>query len=262
MAMKHGCATRQCRLINGIGRCLMAALVMVSAAACATAPSVLPPFQATERPSADMSGHRWYYARFRMAWPAETEPRLFLDTLLAREVVAPVLAAHGSDIVLWRVHRRARRDDSGHQFSFIFYAAAAPANTIIAAISGSSALLRLKDAGVVATVTTGAWGGPGGGHPISATSDADWSDVMQRAWPLYIDGVSRLWLALVEEAAAAQGTTEAPADMDAWLAGYRDIDAAVTATWQNEGRHALLHHLNAIFGYQPIPVVEQRMLRF
>ncbi|MFH1983753.1 MAG: hypothetical protein ABIL58_18080 [Pseudomonadota bacterium] len=262
MIIRQARENGQSRRFAFFGRCLVAALVMVSAAACATVSPAPPPVPATKRFSADMSGHRWYYARFRMAWPVDTEPRLFVDTMLAREVVAPVLASRGGDIALWRFHRRARRDDAGHQFSFIFYAPPEPADAILDALNKSPAAARLKDAGVVAAVSTGGYGGSGGGQPLSTTSDTNWSEAMQRAWPLYIDGVSRLWLALIEEAATAQGMSEAPADMDAWLAQYQAINATITATWQNEGRHALLHHLNAIFGYEPIPVVEQRMLRF
>lgn len=36
----------------------------------------------------------------------------------------------------------------------------------------------------------------------------------------------------------------------------------LTALWQNEGRHAFLHHLNALFGYEPILIIEKRPMRF
>jgi hypothetical protein len=242
---------------------LLALLLLgfISAACAAVSPSpvLMPP---TAVLPDDLADHRWHVVRLRMAWAPDTEPRWFVDSLLANEVMAPVLRRHGSDVSLWRFHRRARRDDAGHQFSFIFYAPPDPAMAIGRAIEESQSLLRLKDAGVVVSVSTGQWGGPDGGKALSATSDANWSASMQRAWPLYIEGVSRLWLALIEDAKDATGVSDAPDDMDTWLALYRDIDAAVIAVWQEEGRHALLHHLNAIFGYEPIPVVERRLLRF
>ncbi len=33
---------------------------------------------------------------------------------------------------------------------------------------------------------------------------------------------------------------------------YRQVNDAVTDTWHREGHHAFLHHLNALFGYEPI----------
>ena len=250
---QHGWGITACRIP-------LVLLMVMTAAACA-AVSPLPSPGIAGLP-ADASDCQWHFARFRISWPEDTEPRWYVDALLAQEVVAPVLDRHGGDIALWRFHRRARRDDAGHQFSFIFYAAPGPAGRILDALAHHLAAARLVDAGVVAAVSAGTWGGPDGGRSLSATSDANWSEAMQRAWPYYICGVSRLWLVLIGEARADAGITEAPADTDDWLAQYRNIDAAVTATWQNEGRHALLHHLNAIFGYEPIPVVEKRLLRF
>ncbi len=241
------------------------ALVLLGtiSAACATVsppPVVVVPYTAVL--PEDLADRRWHVVRFRMAWAPDAAPQWFVDSLLAQEVVAPVLRRHGGNVSLWRFHRRARHDDAGHQFSFFFYAPSDPAIRISHAIEESLSLKRLQDAGIVASVSAGQWGGPDGGKAVSATSDANWSASMQRAWPMYIEGVSRLWLALIEAAKGATGVSETPEDMDTWLALYRDIDAAVIATWQEEGRHALLHHLNAIFGYEPIPVVERRLLRF
>ncbi|MGB0712382.1 MAG: hypothetical protein ACPGUC_02370, partial [Gammaproteobacteria bacterium] len=55
----------------------------------------------------------WWYAKFRFHWPEDQDtPDWLLDGMVAREVVAPILAAHGDDIRLWRFHRRAARDAS------------------------------------------------------------------------------------------------------------------------------------------------------
>jgi hypothetical protein len=31
---------------------------------------------------------------------------------------------------------------------------------------------------------------------------------------------------------------------------YRGVDAGITEIWRDQGQHALLHHLNAVFGYE------------
>jgi len=43
---------------------------------------------------------------------------------------------------------------------------------------------------------------------------------------------------------------------------YREISQEVEATWRNEGGHAFLHHLNALFGYGPVNLPGKIEMRF
>jgi hypothetical protein len=36
----------------------------------------------------------------------------------------------------------------------------------------------------------------------------------------------------------------------------------VDGLWRGNAQHAWLHHLNALFGYQPVLIREQRLMRF
>ena len=84
---------------------------------------------------------------------------------------------------------------------------------------------------------------------------------MQRAWPWFATGVSANWLALIREVAA--GREPPPArDLQALVAHYAAVHDEVTALWREAGQHAWLHHLNALFGYQPLVFQERRLLRF
>ncbi len=33
---------------------------------------------------------------------------------------------------------------------------------------------------------------------------------------------------------------------------YKQVQADVTDIWQEQGQHAVLHHLNAVYAYQPL----------
>ncbi|UCF91491.1 MAG: hypothetical protein JSW39_24995 [Desulfobacterales bacterium] len=213
-------------------------------------------------PAAEKSAEPgWWYARFRMKWPPDAEPAWYLDVLLAHRVVSPVLHRHQKDILLWRFHRRAARDVSGHQFSFIFYASREKARQIYHGLQ-SSALLQAMQAGgtiieaVYDDLRTLA-------RPqIQDTSDRNWSSPIQKTWPFFIMGVSQMWLNLIEEIAGPTPEDEAhppPAQLEAF---YRQVQTTLIATWQTEGRHAFLHHLNALFGYEPVIVYEKRFMRF
>jgi hypothetical protein len=203
----------------------------------------------------------WWYARFRMDWPKDKDPAWYVDFILAHRVVSPVLDQYEKNISLWRFHRRAARDKSGHQFSFIFYASRETAQEIYRAIQSSRILKDLIDAHLVADTiyddTTGVLlSDPG------ATSDPIWSPEIKRTWPFYIMGVSRMWLNLIDEVAKETIKKPDPSNFDDLLEGYRKVNDIVEEKWQKEGGHAFLHHLNAIFGYEPVAIYERRLMNF
>jgi hypothetical protein len=62
-------------------------------------------------------------------------------------------------------------------------------------------------------------------------------------------GASRTWLDLIPVALPAQpGVLAAETDFAALESCYSDANRAIAGIWRTGGRHAFLHHLNAIFG--------------
>lgn len=174
--------------------------------------------------------------------------------MLAHGVVGPVLRKHSKDLSLWRFHRRAVRDDTGHQFSFLFYSTSSISIQIIEALRENEILRLALDAGVVEKLSFDDPTKPMRPQ-IQATSDGRWSPTLQRNWPSYIMGVSSLWLGLIDDFMAdmpAQGQ-----DLSALLEQYRQADSKVSALWRNEGQHAFLHHLSAVFGYEPLLIKKE-----
>ena len=192
----------------------------------------------------------WWYASFRVNWPLDEEdPAFDTDVLIAHRIVGPVLDLYGKQILLWRFHRRAARDEAGHRFSFIFYTTGTNARKIYTAIDSSEVLKQLKAEGVIQQVVlddTSTIGRPG----VEATSDRNWSPQLQKAWPFFIMGVSQTWLDLI--ARYAEDGRRKPASIAEMRAFYREISQEVESTWKKEGGHAFLHHLNALFGYGPV----------
>lgn len=215
-------------------------------------------------PSFEAAGqHRgWWYVRFKMDWPEDSDvPSWFMDVLLAHKVVAPVLDRHRSDIVLWRFHRRAVRDAGGHQFSFIFYSTWKTAKEVYSDVRGGLLLGALKTSGRIARVLYDDTASIPRPH-IEDTSDSRWSPPVQKSWPLFIMGVSEMWLGLISEVARDKPDGEDGGSLDAILEYYRSVNERVEAIWRKECGHALLHHLNAIFGYEPLMVGEGTPMRF
>jgi hypothetical protein len=245
---------------SGFRLCVEVLTAAVLISGCATAPS--PPATVFPHPAlTPADGGGWWFARGRMNWPEGSDPAWHLDLLAAHGIIKPVLDSHLPDIHLWRFHRRAARDAAGHQFSFIFFAAPETARKVYAGLSQSSTLALAQSAGRILEVVyddTAAIGRPA----ISDVSDPNWSAALRRAWPFYLMGASQMWLDLIS--GMSDGLPEAQTlptfgDLDLRYAG---INTAITTIWQNEGRHAFLHHLNALFGYEPVLIIEKRHMRF
>jgi hypothetical protein len=229
-------------------------------AGCASgpAPKAVSDIRPAPAPSAEGA---WWYARFRMDWPEDADPAWHTDLLIAHRVVKPVLERNRQDIWLWRFHRRASRDEAGHQFSFIFFASPATAARLYAEISDNPALQQARASGRIRAVVcddTARITLPA----IADTSDPAWPVPLRQAWPYYVMGASQMWLDLISAMADDEQKTETPLGFAELDQRYAGINAAITRLWQNEGRHAFLHHLNALFGYEPIIIIERRHMRF
>ena len=189
-----------------------------------------------------------YDVRFRLNWPEDETPDWTLDTLLADLVCAPALADFSQYIQLWRFHRRAARDGAGRQFSFIFYTDEQSAQAINRYINTNPIVQELLVRGHLAQVRFE----QSSQRPnIEDTSDKGWAEVVQKSWPFFIMGVSETWLNLIEQV-AIDLQLSISLDTASLLEGYRQVSQTVDEIWRLHGQHAFLHHLNAVFGYQPL----------
>ena len=173
-----------------------------------------------------------------------------MDLFLADTVIRPILETYSSKLFRWRFHRRAARDIAGHQFSFIFYASPDVARDIFERIKSNDRLTQAVSSHIIEKVRLDDPEKPA--RPALAdTSDRSWPGTLQKHWPAYIMGVSALWLGLIDEY-KDKTVPDGKRDIQALVDAYRDAEEKITNIWYQHGQHALLHHLNAIFGYEPI----------
>ncbi len=207
----------------------------------------------------DGQGAGWWTAAFHPVWQPQEAPHWHIDALLADQLLAPLLEEFQADIRLWRFHRRAAPDAAGHRFSFMFYASPRTARVLRERLQKSSLLGSLLETGTLTRWTLRT--ARSSARPeVGDTSDRHWSASMQAEWPHFIMGVSRTWLGLIQAEVAGRAN---PSDYSVaeLLILYGEADLAVRGIWQQEGGHALLHHLNAVFGYEPVAIGEH-LLRF
>lgn len=212
-------------------------------------------------PRAENGEPVWQRVRFRIRWDRANAPRWHIDALLAHRVAAPALERERNALALWRFHRRAADDATGHAFSMLTFAAPAVNARLCRSIESDRLVAALIAGGVLERVECDGFG-PERGGLVEATSDPRWSPELQRSWPYFIMGASQTWLRLIDEYARQAPPAGAPQSLDENLALYEQVDRSVTRTWQKEGHHAFLHHLNALFGYAPIDVGEASPRRF
>jgi hypothetical protein len=203
----------------------------------------------------------WWFAQFRLHWPAEEPANWHLDLLIAHKIVAPALAQYKDEIHLWRFHRRAARDDAGHQFSFIFYASAETAYQIFIMLRSNEMLSEMKSTGMIIEDRYDNTDRISRPH-IEDTSDPGWPPAIQKSWPYFIMGASRMWLNLISETIAGMSNSERPLSIEENVKRYKKASAAISELWQQKGQHAFLHHLSALFGYRAIIFYDKRMLKF
>ncbi len=184
-----------------------------------------------------------------MSWPLDTNADGTVDLLLAHAVVEPVLRKHAKKIYWWRFHRRALRDKIGHQFSFLFYAESSVAAEVMEDIMQSNILQEALTERIVEKTIFSDPDKPARPQ-IEAFSDPNWSPTLQRNWPSFIMGVSTLWLGLIDDEMV--NTTTQNLNVTMLLEQYRQAETDITSMWREEGQHAFLHHLSAIFGYNPL----------
>jgi hypothetical protein len=245
------------RLRRKIFWLILTPIMLLSSCAVPRQPVTLPMKTAPLAEDANEIG--WYRISFEITWPKDQEPFWYMDALLADRVVAPVLEQYRGKIRSWRFHRRANRDAAGHRFSFIFYTSGFTAAQIIATIKQQPPLQRLLSGKQLVRVD---YADPKVNNKpnIEDTSDPIWPLMVQKTWPSFIMGASDMWLGLVHELAQAARKNEKNNDETL----YREVQKQLSAFWREQGQHPLLHHLNALFGYEEMIVIDRngRSMRF
>ena len=201
----------------------------------------------------------WGQVSFHIDWPEEmAEPQWFWDLYLAEQVFSPLLEQFQNDIVLWRLHRRAGRDSVGHRFSVMFFASKPAVAQFYKAASEHPKVLELKENSLIKRISLASLENDQQ-RGIDKGADKSWSPSIQKHWPYFMYGVSRMWLGLLVDISRQQALQDEQSDI---AQHYRSVHEKMDLMWNLQGGHAFLHHLNGIFGYRELTVIERKKMRF
>ncbi len=241
--------------------CLAVACIVL--AACTTTINVNP-YPAIEpekgRLDMDLQQLSWWHLRFKLNWPENESPDFSSHLLLAEQVLLPIILEHEDQLQLWRFHRRAGRDSAGHQFSLIFFAGQDTAERIGREVSENMLTTWLQEASVLERTSLDP-SDPEELGRLEGTSDRGWPEDVQRSWPWFIMGASQSWLMQLQQVSHNLGLAESE-EYQELVQHYRDVAAVMNGQWRDFGEHAYLHHLSALYGYQPVKLHATELRRF
>ena len=173
--------------------------------------------------------------------------RWWIDLFLIDHLFRNILTKQRNKLQLWRFHRRAASDKAGHQLSFLCYTDCATAESIEQIIAEHHSVRILQNNGILNEYLSDEYD-----SRIEATSDGNWTSAIQKSWPYFIMGACETFVELLAHCRPLDVLNEKLNTISEVEKFYSELHKTISDVWEDEGSHAFLHHLNAIFAYEPI----------
>lgn len=194
--------------------------------------------------------NKWYGFNFRITRPENEKPRTWIDIFIIDKIIREVICKKKVDIQLWRIHRRWKNDGSGHEFTLDCFTKEQTANSIEKLIRESEPFKILQENSLLADDLNKVPNGKNVHDIADDESTRGWPLELKKAWPYYINGCCRMLLYLIEYLSKDKQIDGK--NISKIENCYTKINNELTSIWQNNGSHAFFHHINAIFGYEPV----------
>ncbi len=191
----------------------------------------------------------WRELRFKMKINNEVEEFKAGHLLIANEILVPVLQLFEKEMFLWRIHRMFDADQGMNRFMFKFYGPEYICPDIIEHIKSYKHYDELKN-----WTSLELEGFLTQGSEVRDDNDGNWPDGIKEVWPYYIHGVSRAWLKMIEFFSGGAESAVSTNNFEEKVKSYLSINESIDKIWVEWGGHAMLHHLNAVFGYKHIDI--------
>ena len=206
----------------------------------------------------------WHVIRFKFRMLPEGHNYKMINrgdspvhSLTANEILGPIIQKCEQEMILWRFQRSFRPNKAWHPFTFKFYGPRSLVPEINKLIQSNEVYRMMKEEGllelnddkdVACRALTDC-------PAVKDDNDPNWSDEIKEIWPYYIHGVSQAWLRLIE-VFTEQVEGQMPRSSFKEKIDFHDtVNKRIEEQWTKHGQHAMLHHLNAVFGYKYIKVV-------
>ncbi|GAG92741.1 unnamed protein product [marine sediment metagenome] len=196
--------------------------------------------------------NKWYGFNFKINWPDNQDPKVWIDIFIIGTIVRDVISKKKSEIDLWRIHRRWPSDEHRHEVTFDCFADKETATSIEKLIRESETFKILQANNLLAGDLKKVTGGSNIHDIADDDSTRDWSEELKESWPYYINGCSEMFLFLIESLKGRSKTDVDEKNISEIESFYTELNNRISEIWQRHGSHAFFHHINAIFGYEPL----------
>lgn len=179
-----------------------------------------------------------------------------LHSLIANEILGPIIERLEEDIVVYRFHRTFNQAEKSHPFRLKLYGPLSLGSAVGEYIQRHGLYQEVKALGLLELMENEdiACQAVNGETQMKDDNDSSWPDEIKEVWPCYIHGVSRAWLGLVRLFADKEKEKVPHVTFKQKIDLYTKVNGLVAERWISCGCPAMLHHLNAVFGYKHIQV--------
>jgi hypothetical protein len=191
--------------------------------------------------------------------------RTWVDIFLLDALVRKAIADTNS---IWIIHRRFRADHAGHEFKFSAYTTLAERDVIENAIRAHPAFQNFIDRISQFNDASKRFYSRSADMELHSRGEGHWPQELAGPWLDFMRTSSKMLLDLTGNIIAVRMQSKRPPqwdDVDMLESYYTEIDREVASIWHRLGWPAYLHHLNMVFGYEPVaipPGVGTGLLRF
>lgn len=205
-----------------------------------------------------MSDSNWYTVDVKIKLLAEDDEYYkeihhsdsAIHPLIANEIFSPIIKGLGKHMTVWRFHRWFEPSRNRHSLRFKFYGPDL-SREISQRLQSYSLYQELKKERLLEVDDNEDIScGKAEGRHIRDDNEDWWPNAIKEAWPYYIHGVSRAWLTMIRESVKQEGKMSPHSSLKEKIHLYGRINKRIEDEWRDYGGCALLHHLNAIFGYK------------
>ncbi len=164
----------------------------------------------------------------------------WMDLFLIDTAFRDIIEKHKPE--LWRFHRRSGKDSVGHQLSLLVYTDRKTASKISMELVDHYSIRMLAENNRIKSNSIEIME-PG----IEKTSDANWSESLQKSWPYFACGTCQMILGLMADIPKFEKPK-----IDHTYEEYEFLHNDMKDLYTDNASHVFIHHISALFGYAPI----------
>ena len=201
---------------------------------------------------------KWWKQYFKIKQPPPERGVVYpiFDLILAHRIIKPLIDKYEDEIQSWHFHRRWKKDNDGHLFSFNFYTPESTKDKILEELKENNSFKIMKDLKLILDFNCEE-------KPPEENGSYKWDNwppSVNKNYPLFVHSISKMWLDLIDEIKNyIPASNIDPQTYEELQLYYQQIEANINHEWLYRGAQFTYHPISIIFGYQPTIIDHSQM---